>query len=423
MHFLSTASALVASLLVKDVMAAVYGYRHKHSDIKAVTVYDEQVETIVTTIYVTVDWPSGSTIYPEGYTSTSNDAPATTSTLATTSSSSTISSTTTPAPAAQSIQSPDSAASQSPAPATQEAVAPPAPTSEPAPAPATQAVEVPPAPTPAQEPAPAVPTTMVTVASPAAAVASPNVQEVSVVSSKKRGLAYNSADLTNIFTAPDSHISWAYNWGSYTSGLNPTLEYVAMLWGLGSFTTSWQHDAEAALATGTTHLLCFNEPDLQSQSNIDYVTAASGYLTYMQPFAGKAKLGSPAVTNGNAPAGLTYLSNFIGACTGCTIDFVVIHWYDSATNYAYFKSHVEDAYNAGGGRPVWITEFGASGSLDEQNTFLEIVMPWLDAQPYVERYAYFMCEDGILTSSGNSPSQLGSTFMSYSSNIISSLIA
>ena len=37
------------------------------------------------------------------------------------------------------------------------------------------------------------------------------------------------------------------------------------------------------------------------------------------------------------------------------------------------------------------------------------VLPWLDNEPGVERYAYFMVEDGVLTS-GDSLSSLGSLY-------------
>lgn len=73
-------------------------------------------------------------------------------------------------------------------------------------------------------------------------------------------------------------------------------------------------------------------------------------------------------------------------------------------------SYVSTVYTASGNRPLWITEFGASGTADEQQTFLDTVMPWLDSQSYVERYAYFMVSDGNLLSSGSSLSALGNTF-------------
>jgi Glycosyl hydrolase catalytic core len=104
-----------------------------------------------------------------------------------------------------------------------------------------------------------------------------------------------------------------------------------------------------------TQFLRFNEPDLSTQSNISPTDAAAGYKTWMQPFAGKARLGAPAVTNGGSPMGLTWLENFLNACSGCTIDFVPIHWYDSATNIDYFKSYVQQAHSTSG-KPIWITE-------------------------------------------------------------------
>ena len=89
---------------------------------------------------------------------------------------------------------------------------------------------------------------------------------------------------------------------------------------------------------------------------MDPATAAAGYKTYMNPFAGKARLGAPAVTNGGSPMGLTWLKGFMDACSAdCKIDFVPIHWYDSATNAANFKKHVQNAHDQTG-KPIWITE-------------------------------------------------------------------
>jgi hypothetical protein len=229
----------------------------------------------------------------------------------------------------------------------------------------------------------------------------------------KRGLAYNDPSFTQYFTGGISQVSWAYNWGQTGPELAPGLEYVPCLWSNDpSRTGHWAADASAAIASGTGHLFSFNEPDLGSQANMDIQTAVSAYQQFMEPFAGKAKLGAPAVTNGGGKSGLQYMENFISSCTGCTIDFVNIHWYDSASSVDYFKAHVEQAYTMGGNRPVWITEFAGSGTIDEQNTFLETVLPWLDAQPYVERYAYFMVEEGSLLSA-DGLSLIGSTFADF----------
>ncbi|OBT60045.1 hypothetical protein VE03_10660 [Pseudogymnoascus sp. 23342-1-I1] len=100
----------------------------------------------------------------------------------------------------------------------------------------------------------------------------------------------------------------------------------------------------------------------------------------MQPFAGKAKLGSPAVTDGPAPMGIAYFQSFMAACDGCTVDFVPFHWYDAASNVDGFKQHLTDMNAVAGGRKLWITEFGATGSTDEQEEFLRQVIPWLDGR-------------------------------------------
>lgn len=228
----------------------------------------------------------------------------------------------------------------------------------------------------------------------------------------KRGLAYNNAELASSFTGADSKVSWAYNWGSTTPSIPSSFEYVPMLWGTQPVhSDNWNEAASSAIASGSKHLLAFNEPDLPAQANLDPGAAAAGYKTFMQPFAGKAKLGSPAVTNGPAPMGIAFYQSFMAACDGCTVDFIPMHWYDAASNVVGFKKHVSDMNDVAGGRKLWITEFGASGSTEEQEEFLRQVIPWLDGQDYVERYAYFYA-DGVLTQN-NAVSALGNVFMSF----------
>jgi hypothetical protein len=157
---------------------------------------------------------------------------------------------------------------------------------------------------------------------------------------------------------------------------------------------------------------------LGSQANMAVSTAVSAWKTNMDPFAGQVKLIAPAVTNGGTPLGLTYLSNFVTQCTGCTIDACAIHWYDSATNVAYFQAYIPQAFTACGNKPIWITEFGASGTEAEIVTFLQTVLPWLDSLDYVERYAYFYdgaSTDGtyLVNSAGTGLSTIGQVFNTY----------
>jgi len=106
-------------------------------------------------------------------------------------------------------------------------------------------------------------------------------------------------------------------------------------------------------------------------------------------------------------------SIFLGNCTGCHFDFAAIHWYQdcvpggSESGSDWFKSNVTNAYNVLG-LPVWITEFQCYGSDDQQIAFLQSVLPWLDSQNYVERYAYFgVFPDYLVNDGGSGLSDIG----------------
>lgn len=188
-----------------------------------------------------------------------------------------------------------------------------------------------------------------------------------------------------------------------------------MLWSNDtSLTNVW-----AGNTANAKQALAFNEPDQCGAGSGgscmgDAAGVAAAYKKWMQPLAGRARLGAPAVTNGGAPMGLAYLQDFLGNCTGCQVDFVPVHWYDSATNVAYFKSYVAQAYAAGGNRPLWITEFSGSGTDAQQQQFLQQVLPWLDATSYVERYAWFGAFTGsLLSPDGSGLSAQGQMYNSY----------
>ncbi len=193
-----------------------------------------------------------------------------------------------------------------------------------------------------------------------------------------------------------------------------------MLWGLPSGNDP---DWTAAVNTaGTKNILGFNEPDLtySGSSNILPAVAASGYKTYMEPFAGSVRIGLPNVlwnNDGSSSGGnydsATWTNYFLGNCTGCHFDFAAIHWYQdcvpggSASGSDWFKSNVTNAHNVLG-LPVWITEFQCYGSEDQQIAFLQTVLPWLDSQSYVERYAYFgVFPEYLINDAGTGLSDLG----------------
>ncbi|ETI19270.1 hypothetical protein G647_09102 [Cladophialophora carrionii CBS 160.54] len=273
-----------------------------------------------------------------------------------------------------------------------------------------------------------VPTTFATIPSSApSSSAAPSASSVSPSStpssspstggstSGKKGLSYNTASLTNAFAGKG--ISWAYNWGASPDGsIVSGAEYVPMFWGPNSV-SGWANAAASAIASGSKHALSLNEPDLNSQANVDPATAAKLHIENMNPLAGQVSIGSPAVTNGagtNPLMGIDWLNAFFKACAGqCKVDFVAFHWYDSASNLDYFKNHVNDviatAQQNGIGK-VWLTEFGASGSDSDVANFITEATAFLDSTDAVERYAYFMCADGILVKGNSISSPVGAAY-------------
>ena len=239
----------------------------------------------------------------------------------------------------------------------------------------------------------------------------------------KRGLAYNPGGPSLDLFDSSSTINWAYDWDSTPGELPSKFQFVPLLFsGESIHTGQWNDNVEKA--TGPTkYLMSFNEPDMTiavGGSAMDVATAVQAFNTYMKPYAGRYKLGSPAVSNGQGinpdthqPQGLDWLKPFLQQCSACQISFAPVHWYGCQNGCSVqedinsFKSTVQSAMSVTN-LPVWVTEFQCLGDAE---TFLDEVLPWLDGQPGVERYSYFMVRDGILTN-GGALSQIGSTYAS-----------
>lgn len=231
----------------------------------------------------------------------------------------------------------------------------------------------------------------------------------------------------------NSQVSWAYDWGYSTNmeELNPTLEFVPLLYNNNQdLFAAWPVAAEKAIAAGSTMLFSMNEPDFGS-NYMDIPTAVATWLELMEPFAGKAKLVAPAVTNVGAPAGLTWLEQFLGNCSQCTIDAVNIHWYSNKwAGVSYLQQQVRAARALANGRDLILSEFGlddSAGAYTEGDLmdFLEAALPWLDVQDDVIRYAYFMdAENYLVNAAGTSLSDSGVLYNNYTgvSSIVSSSV-
>ncbi|KAK0613809.1 glycosyl hydrolase catalytic core-domain-containing protein [Immersiella caudata] len=277
-----------------------------------------------------------------------------------------------------------------------EAHAPPAPT------PTVEAPVAEPAPVspPAVDPVPVEPATPVTPPSGGAPAGK-----------RGRGLAFNDPNLLGRFLGGGSHISWTYNWAQ-TDDSNTGLEFVPMCWGITKgFPATWAKNAQKMIDAGSKALFSFNEPDHAAQANLSPEQAAASHIELMNPFAGKARIGAPSITNsGSSNQGIGWLKRWFEVCDGkCAVDFVNIHIYGFDTNT--FLQHLINVHNLFQ-KPVWITEFAFGGSDDEVDRQLQVIIDQIENNStfaFVENYSYFMAADGMMVK-GNSMSSYGNTF-------------
>jgi hypothetical protein len=153
-------------------------------------------------------------------------------------------------------------------------------------------------------------------------------------------------------------------------------------------------------------------------TNMTVNQAVDTHLKYLEPlWRTNITIGSPAVTNSNdATKGRAWLAAFMKACEmkGCHIGFIAVHWYAWA-KADEFKQYLENIHREFG-RPVWVTEMGVTeGNAD---VFLCDVLPWLDQQGWIERYAYHMVAPAtasakyLINAQGTGLSSTGSIYVS-----------
>ncbi len=212
----------------------------------------------------------------------------------------------------------------------------------------------------------------------------------------KRGVAYGHHSIADL-AALSPGVSWWYNWdfrpdqalraGAYRDA---GVEYVPMIWGAASDRAA----AKTAIGDDATALLGFNEPNFGAQANLSAKAAAALWpeLTAIADAKG-LRLVSPAVNfcGGSCQDEdpFHYLDEFFAACSGCRVDAVAIHIYVGC-KAEWLIQHVE-TYKSRFKQPLWLTEFACDSAknLLEQQAFLEDAVAYLEAEPRIERYAWF----------------------------------
>jgi hypothetical protein len=230
------------------------------------------------------------------------------------------------------------------------------------------------------------------------------------IRSCKRGVAYGNhspADMTVL--APG--ISWWYNWyfspdaslGGNTLYHNLGIEFIPMRWGNNYPMSTVANGVPSDAGT----IFGFNEPNFGSQSDLAAQTAANMW-DELESFADSRnpslKLVSPAVNfcggdcHNDGP--FDYLEEFFNACNGCRVDYIAFHIYVSCgaeegglqNNRAqWLINHVNSYKIRFPGYPLWLTEFACQGnpSLDEQSSFLQDAVEFLENEPRIMKYAWF----------------------------------
>ena len=217
--------------------------------------------------------------------------------------------------------------------------------------------------------------------------------------SAKRGVSFSFTQLTDLpLLSP--YISWDYNWGNtptdeaaYWFDTNE-MDYCPMCWN-GNYSAD-RIRAFVAAHPKTQYLLAFNEPNLTDQANMTPAQAAALWPDVVALAKElNLKLVSPAMNYGTL-AGysnpIKWLDEFF-AQPGVSIDDVYaisVHCYMASSSSV--KSYIEmfEKYN----KPIWLTEFcawdPAPGSVTTQMDYMCAVLNYLEKQPSVERYAWFM---------------------------------
>ncbi|MCI6420430.1 MAG: glycosyl hydrolase [Bacteroidales bacterium] len=221
--------------------------------------------------------------------------------------------------------------------------------------------------------------------------------------SAKRGVAFSFTQVTDL-PLMSPYISWDYNWGNTPSNDAAMwfdaneMDFCPMCWN-GNYSTD-KIRAFVAAHPNTKYLLAFNEPNLTDQANMTPSKAAELW----PPVVALAKelnlkLVSPAMNYGTL-AGysdpIKWLDEFFAQPNVDINDIyaISIHCYMSSASAVQGYVEKFEKYN----KPIWMTEFCAwdpvPGSVTTQMDYMCAVLNYLEANPKVERYAWFIPRSG-----------------------------
>ena len=143
-----------------------------------------------------------------------------------------------------------------------------------------------------------------------------------------------------------------------------------------------------------THFLGFNEPEIAEQADLRVDEAVRLWRESVVPAKRKfgLRLGSPGMSS-DVSRSKPWLDDFFRQLSGRDeVDFLVVHWY--GPRWEDMRRFLEDMHTTYK-LPLWVNEFACStmgngqAKENEVEAFIKEARPWLDACPWIERYAYF----------------------------------
>lgn len=200
-------------------------------------------------------------------------------------------------------------------------------------------------------------------------------------------------------TSTTGKIKWLFNWELWVpDSLPPGIEWIPCV-----RTAAQAKDIDPFLTDILQHrttsaLLGFNEPEIPDQANLGVEATVALWRDVVLPAKTKFRLrqGSPGMSS-DVGRSKPWLDSFLAQLGGdAGIDFLVLHWY--GPRFAEMRAFLEDMHQTYR-LPVWLNEFACSkmgngeASVEEVSEFLREALPWLDACPWIERYAYFGHKD------------------------------
>jgi len=234
---------------------------------------------------------------------------------------------------------------------------------------------------------------------------SPNQQAKYNVLKKGIGVSrYNDKSISSGQKIDNLNVGWYYNWGIDNPDQDHiNAEYVPMIWGASSVNENNLKKIKDGYEKGKySHLLTFNEPDNNSQSNM---TVSKAIEIWPQLEALGIPLSSPCPADYSSG----WLDDFMKEAKRLNyrVDFIAVHCYQDFSISGVenkMKTDVLDVLYQKYQLPIWLTEYGAidisvwaGGGKHNVNCtekaakkYIENSTKLLEKLGYVERYAWFV---------------------------------